>query len=65
MVNNLYEMDKLSEMNRENVARMMEQYGAPVRKKRSVFRPLLRSLLARIPGGRQRLVVQMRRDTVR
>jgi hypothetical protein len=65
MVNNLYGIEKLSEMNRENVARMMEQYGAPVRKKRSVLRPLLRSLLARIPGGPQCLEVQVRRETVR
>jgi hypothetical protein len=53
MYNNRYEMDKLNEMNRQNVARTMAQYGAPVRKKRSIFRPSLRALLARIPSERQ------------
>ena len=66
MYDNRYEMDKLNEMNRENVARMMEQYGAPVRKKRSVLRQSLRALLALIPNGWQRLDDgRLFRDTVR
>jgi transposase len=65
MNHNRYEMDKLNEMNRKNVARMMEQYGAPVRKKRSVFRLSLRALLALIPNGWQRLDGRLFRDTVR
>ena len=64
MVHNRYEMDKLNEMNIENVARMMEQYGAPVRKKRSVLRLSLRALLALIPSGWQRPDGRLDRDTV-
>ena len=55
MYNNRYEQDRLNEMNRENIARMMEQYGAPVRKRRSRVRLSLRALLARLPGGWPRL----------
>ena len=65
MVHNRYEMDKLNEMNIENVARMMKQYGAPVRKKRSVLRLSLRALLAFIPSGWQRLDGRLQRDIVR
>jgi hypothetical protein len=53
MYQNRYEMEKLSEMNRENVARMMEQYGAPGRKKRSGVGIVKKALQALNRSGKQ------------